>query len=83
MVDQSDSEPEPDDQFCSKDNRVNLPPTDTKQSPHLTVFYNYHAVQLTLDTGTETSMIKSSIAQQIGATIKKNKQLYRLMELLH
>jgi hypothetical protein len=38
------------------------------------VFRNHHAVQLTLDTGAETSMIKSSIAQQIGATIHKTKQ---------
>jgi hypothetical protein len=38
------------------------------------VFHNHHAVQLTLDTGAETSLIKSSIAQQIGATIQKTKQ---------
>ena len=38
------------------------------------MFHNHHAVQLTLDTGAETSMIKSSIAQQIGATIQKTKQ---------
>jgi hypothetical protein len=48
------------------------------------VFHNHHAVQLTLDTGADTSLIKSSIAQQIGATIQKTKkQLYRLTELLH
>ncbi len=46
----------------------------TKQSPHLKVFYNHHAVHLTLDTGAETSMIKTSVAKQIGANIKKTKQ---------
>ncbi len=46
----------------------------TKCSPHLKVFYNHHALQLTLDTGAETSMIKASIAKQIGATILKTKQ---------
>ncbi len=35
---------------------------------------NHHALQLTLDTGAETSMIKASIAKQIGATILKTKQ---------
>ena len=74
--DRSDSEPEPDDQSCFKNNRVKSTAyrVSTKQSPHLKVFHNHHAVQLTLDTGAETSMIKSSIAQQIGATIQKNKQ---------
>ena len=46
----------------------------TKCSPHLKVFYHHHALQLTLDTGAETSMIKASIARQIGATILKTKQ---------
>ena len=46
----------------------------TKQSPHLKVFYNHHAVHLTLDTGAETSMIKTSVAKQIGANIQKTKQ---------
>ena len=46
----------------------------TKCSPHLKVFYNHHALQLTLDTGAETSMIKASIAKQIGAPILKTKQ---------
>ncbi len=46
----------------------------TKCTPHLKVFYNHHALQLTLDTGAETSMIKAFIAKQIGATILKTKQ---------
>ena len=74
--DKSDSEPESDDHSCFKNNRVKSTAyrVSTKQSPHLKVFHNHHAVQLTLDTGAETSMIKSSIAQQIGATIQKTKQ---------
>ena len=38
------------------------------------VFYNHHAINLTLDTGAETSMIKSSTANKIGAVIHKTKQ---------
>ena len=38
------------------------------------MFYNHHTVQLTLDTGADTSMIKSSTANQIGATIHPTKQ---------
>ncbi|CAB3986542.1 Retrovirus-related Pol poly from transposon opus, partial [Paramuricea clavata] len=74
--DKSDLEPEPDDHSCFKNNRVKSTAyrVSTKQSPHLKVFHNHHAVQLTLDTGAETSMIKSSIAQQIGATIQKTKE---------
>jgi hypothetical protein len=44
------------------------------QSPRRKVFYNHYAVNHTLDTGAETSMIKPSIAKQIGATIRKAKQ---------
>ncbi|KAL9974235.1 hypothetical protein ACROYT_G011250 [Oculina patagonica] len=35
----------------------------TKQSPHFHAFYHYHRLKLTLDTGAETSMIKSSVAK--------------------
>ena len=45
-----------------------------KQSPHLKAFYNHHAITLTLDTGAETSMIKTAVAEQIGAPIQKTKQ---------
>ena len=37
----------------------------TKRSPHLKVFYHHHALQLTLDTGAEISMIKASVARQV------------------
>lgn len=46
----------------------------TKQSPHFKAFYNHHPVELTLDTGAEISMIKTSVAQYIGAVIKKSNQ---------
>ena len=46
----------------------------TKQSPHFKAFYKYYPVQLTLDTGAETSMIKSSLARSIGAPITKSSQ---------
>ena len=46
----------------------------TKQSPHFKAFYKHHPLRLTLDTGVETSMIKSSVARSIGATIVKSSQ---------
>ena len=46
----------------------------TKQSPHFKAFYKHYPIQLTLDTGAETSMIKSSLARSIGAPIMKSSQ---------
>ena len=46
----------------------------TKRSPHFNAFYKHHPLRLTLDTGAETSMIKSSVARSIGATIVKSSQ---------
>ena len=46
----------------------------TKQSPHFKAFFGYHPVQLTLDTGAEISMIKTSVADYIGAVIGKSHQ---------
>lgn len=46
----------------------------TKQSPFFKAFHNHHAVQLTLDTGAEISMIKASTAEYIGARISKSNQ---------
>ena len=44
------------------------------QSPCLKVFYKHHPLQVTLDSGAEINMIKSSIASRIGAGISKNNQ---------
>ena len=46
----------------------------TKRSPHFKAFYKHYPVQLTLDTGAQTSMIKSSPARSIGAPITKSSQ---------
>ena len=46
----------------------------TKQSPHFKTFYKHYPIQPTLDTGAETSMIKSSLARSIGAPITKSSQ---------
>ena len=46
----------------------------TKQSPHFKAFYKHHPLRLTLDTGAETSMIKSSVARSIGAPINQSSQ---------
>ena len=40
----------------------------------LRFFYHHHALQLTLDTGSEISMIKVSGARQVGAIIHKTRQ---------
>ena len=76
----SDSEPELDidaeDEPYHHSYRVKSPThrVSIKQSPHLKAFYNHHAITLTLDTGAETSMIKTAVAEQIGAPIQKTKQ---------
>ena len=57
--------------------RVKSSPTNrvsVKQSPHLKAFFDHHPLLLTLDTGAETSMIKTSVAQAIGASIQKTTQ---------
>ena len=42
----------------------------TKQSPQFKAFYRQYPVNITFDTGAEISMIKSSVAQLIGAVFK-------------
>ena len=46
----------------------------TKRSPTLKVFHKHHAITLTLDTGAELNMIKTSVAKTIGAHIKSTDQ---------
>ena len=46
----------------------------TKQSPHFKAFYKQYPVKITLDSGAEISMIKSSVAQHIGTVITKSNQ---------
>ncbi len=59
--------------------RVKSSPTNqwcvsVKQSRHLKAFFDYHPLLLTLDTGAETNMIKTSVAKAIGASIQKTTQ---------
>lgn len=46
----------------------------TRKSPQLNVFFRQRPVQLTLDTGAETSMIKASLASSLGLNIEKSSQ---------
>ena len=46
----------------------------TKQSPHFNAYCRHHPLNLTLDTGAETSMIKASVARSIDAPIMKTSQ---------
>ena len=49
----------------------------TKQSPFFKAFYKQYPLQLTLDTGAEISMIRTSAANFIGANITKSNQSAR------
>ena len=44
-------------------------------SPFLNVFHNHHPLKITIDSGAETNMIKTTIANHIGAPITKSTQL--------
>ena len=46
----------------------------TRQCPNFKAFYRQHPLSIILDTGAETSMIRSSIARSIGAPIVKSTQ---------
>jgi hypothetical protein len=45
-----------------------------KKSPFFNVFYNHHAVQLTVDSGAETNMVREDVARCIGASITRSGQ---------
>jgi hypothetical protein len=56
------------------------PPTinrmvQVKQSPYMNVYYGPHAIQVTLDTGAETNMIRLALAKHMQAPIKKSTQI--------
>ena len=63
-----------DDQTLCASARTVSRRVSTKQSPHFKAFYKHHPLRFTLDTGAETSMIKSSVARSIGAPIKQSSQ---------
>ena len=46
----------------------------TKQSPQMKVFYKQFPLQIILDSGAEISMIKTSVANYIGAPVQKSDQ---------
>ena len=50
--------------------RVNI-----KQSPFFKAFYHEHPLQVTLDTGAETNLIKSHVARYMGITVTKTSQM--------
>ena len=58
---------------CASARRVSCR-VSTKQLLHFKAFHKHHPLRLTLDTGAETSMIKSSITHCIGAPIKQSSQ---------
>ena len=49
--------------------RVNV-----SQSPFLHAFYLHHPLRLTIDTGAETNMMRTSLAKYIGAKVTKSSQ---------
>ena len=46
----------------------------TKQFHYFNAYYRHHPLNLTLDTGAETSMIKASVTRSIDAPIMKTSQ---------
>ena len=44
------------------------------QSPFLHEFYSYHPLHLTINTGTETNMMRASLTRHIGAKVTKSSQ---------
>ena len=74
-TDRPSSDPEPEDPETGRYYRIKTTThhVNTK-SPILRAFYDHHPLHLTLDTGAETSMIKTSVAKAIGATIQNTKQ---------
>ena len=47
---------------------------NVSQSPLLHAFYSHHPLRLTIDTGTETNMMRASLARHIGAKVTKSSQ---------
>ena len=74
----SDSNDEPDDSIF-KPNTQKEPANLTRrvgirQSPYIHAFYNHHMLEIVLDTGAETNMIKAAVARYIGAKVKQSRQ---------
>ena len=53
----------------SSNRRVQVTP-----SPYLDCYYHQHTMEITLDTGAETNMIRSSVVRAVDAPISKNNQ---------
>ena len=53
---------------------LQLDELSTKRSPQIKVFHEGHPIRITLDSGAEISMIKTSVAKYLGAVIKATKQ---------
>ena len=45
-----------------------------KQSPYLDTFYKQYPIHVTIDSGAETNLLKSSVAQRVGAKITPSTQ---------
>ena len=74
MTDQPYTEDDPDTTDVRK---VNIRKVDIVPSPYLCAYYNHVPVQLTIDTGATTNMIKESFARRIQLPISKASQLAR------
>ena len=70
---------EPEDDFCTLDIQDNPPPTSvrtsirhvgTGKSPFFSAYYQQHTVTITVDSGGETNMMKTSTARRLGLSIK-------------
>ena len=46
----------------------------TSQPPHLLAFFDHHPVRLTLDSGAEVNLIRSSLTRELGVVVRKTSQ---------
>ena len=74
----SDSNDEPDDSIFPPNTQkepANLTRrVGIRQSPYIHAFHNHHTLEIVLDTGAETNMIKAAVARYIGAKVKQSRQ---------
>ena len=56
-------------------NMISVNKVNSKRSPSFKAFYKDHSVNLTLDTGAESSMIRASVARMMGLNIQNSSQV--------
>ena len=68
----SDTDPVPDLPVHSRSDSIRR--VQTSKSPHLLAFCGHHPVRLTLDSGAEVNLIRSSLTRELGVAVQKTSQ---------